>query len=197
MSFYWLSPKSVFHDFLQANDRLVALLQNPREGLFDLGPSLFVGDIALANTPNKFRSDNIICIEKAEHLTNKGTTAFSKYMQPLGKAPKHSRRIDYAVGHQAAVFRPLQNSPECNHLIEQNKRDPFSLKSFFALAISPVGQSHAHRCRKDYEGPHSLNPCGGPRVALNPSEDRLRKLETFEHSPSLPRLPSFVERVAR
>jgi hypothetical protein len=124
----------------------------------------------------------------------KGTTALSEGVQSFNKAPKHWRSIDDGIGHQAAVFRPFQDSPECNQLGEQDKRDSFSFEPFFALPISPISPSYVHRCQYDCDGPNSLNPPGSPRMGLNPSQYCFRKLETFEHLTNLPRLSSFVDR---
>jgi len=172
---------------------LVARLQMERERALDVRPSLIVSDLPLANFTIKFCGNNIICIECAKHL-KKGTTALSEGVQSFNKAPKHWRSIDDGIGHQAAVFRPFQDSPECNQLGEQDKRDSFSFEPYFALPISPISPSYVHRWQYDCDGPNSLNPPGSPRMGLNPSQYCFRKLETFEHLTNLPRLSSFVDR---
>jgi hypothetical protein len=101
-------------------------------------PSLFVGDFPLAYFSKKFCGDDIVCTKSTKHL-EKGTAALSEGVQSLDMARKHWRALDDGIGHQAAIFRPLQNSPECHQLGEQDKGSSFSFEPLFALAISPVG----------------------------------------------------------
>jgi hypothetical protein len=183
---------SVPNDCLEAADRLIAGVNVEVQGFRDMRPSFTVTDLAIENTLNDFSIHNIMGIKTAEHL-KKSAAGLSEHVEFFDIPRKHLRSCNNSVVHQATIKRSFQNTTECHHVSKQDKSNSFSFKPFLSLAITSVRTGYMHSCQNDCHSSNRLNPSGGARMTLDPSQYRLGELETIEHLANLPRLRSIVE----
>jgi hypothetical protein len=155
--------------------------------------SIFVAD--LMKTPRLGR----YAVDHTERL-KKSSPAVAHQIHMVRSVHERGTNGHGLVGYISTIDHGFDFAQQGQHLRKQEKVQTICSGPSLPLKTSslrPYGNGCSYVDRNNCDArDNGLRPHRGPLVGFKPHKDRLRKLKSFEHSRNLPRLPSFVERLA-